>query len=113
MNAAQLFPNEIHAGCIPCGIAIIAQGREMCGFILFLQQYFSARAFVFAKNGAKPRIAAHGLTKARRIPEQFLPYFISAPTHFKYEQVIFCNAATIACYMRCTMIHYHKNNVLQ
>ena len=43
----------------------------MGGFILFLQQYLSARAVVFAKNGAKPRIAAHGFTNARRIPEQF------------------------------------------
>ena len=73
MNVFQFFPNEMHAGCIPCGIAIIAQGREMGGFILFLQQYLSARAFVFAKNGAKPCVAAHGLTKARRIPEQFFP----------------------------------------
>jgi hypothetical protein len=109
MNVFQLFANAFQIIRIACGITIIAHlGKNGCLFI-FLVQYLSAHFFVFAKNGAKPRVASHGLAYARRIPEQFLPYFISAMQHFKIAQIIFCNAATIARYLRllCILILSH------
>jgi hypothetical protein len=57
-------------------------------FLIFLIQYLSACVLVFAKNGAKPCVAAHGMAYARRIPEEFLPYFFFALHGFQFFNVV-------------------------
>jgi hypothetical protein len=109
VNLFQFFPNAFHViVIIVIRIAILAQGCEMRGFLIFLVNYLSAHFFVFAKNGAKPCVASHGPANARRIPEQFLPYFVPAPKRFKLFQVVARNAAPVACYMLCRWIHFTK-----
>jgi len=56
------------------------------------------------KNRAKPCVASHGPANARRIPEQFLPYFVPAPKHFKLFYIVACNSATVTRYMMCHAI---------
>ena len=80
----------------------------MGGFLFFLLQNLTTRFFIFAKNGAKPCIASHGLVNTGRVPEQGLPHVIPAPKRFKLFYIVVCNSATIACYMMCRFIHLKK-----
>jgi hypothetical protein len=96
MNVAHFIADELHLMFVTGHMAIIAQFREGCDFFLFLFQYLSAHFFVFAKKRAQPCVASRGVANARRVLEQFLPYFVPSLHEGNVLHVVQCNSAAVA-----------------
>ena len=96
MNVAHFIADELHLMFVTGHMAIIAQFREGGDFFLFLFQYLSAHFFVFAKKRAQPCVASRGVANARRVLEQFLPYFVPSLHAGNVLHVVQRNSATVA-----------------
>jgi signal transduction histidine kinase len=96
MNVAHFIADELHLMFVTVHMAIIAQFREGCDFFIFLFQYLSAHFFVFAKKRAQPCVASRGVANARRVLEQFFPYFVPSWHAGNVLHVVQRNSATVA-----------------